>query len=435
MRQNGFSPILVVIIATLLFGLGILFYKNSNLFLPVSRSSNTNKVESLSDVSAIEQQIKSIPPDKLNQIDCATLGFSGGTDSQVYYKEGGHYVVYGKTQTSLSAEDSVNLDKALLTVIPEHPPKYNPDMQMCLSDLDNVLLVERGGKNDPNDLFILRLTKRYELENRLTIKVESQSQGRSEVLAYTKDGILYLRAKGKDLIENIYKIDFNSRKADLVGRGLAQPATNSSTQNFSSSSSSQINVPVTDPVAAQVYSAKKFKKGTEGSIDGSYSSFIQSLSDGDLISGVCIPYALNSNSIYESMDKTHPRYGGYAGYSLDTNTSLKITKIISGANMPTNANIFYCDMNQNNKILNVLPVKDQANRSVFVALLDSSLNIVGKVNLKMSQSDWISSFDPNAFTKGQIFYLKLSGQLGGVNVKLFKVNFNNSSYDTLYQGK
>lgn len=208
-----------------------------------------------------------------------------------------------------------------------------------------------------------------------------------------------------------------------------------STPNSPSSTYPQINNPVSSPVAEQVYSAKKFKKGTIGSIDGSYSSFIQSIPDESLISGACIPYALSSNNIYESMDRTHPRYGGYSGYSLDINISQKIMKIMSDGNMPTKANIFYCDLDQNNKILSVLPVGDQTSRSVFVALLDNSLNMVSKVDLKLSPSDRISSFDPNAFTKDQVFYLKLSGQLDGVNVKLFKINFKNSSYETLYQGK
>lgn len=433
MKQNGFSPILVVIAVFVLLGLGTFVYKNSNLSLPIKQSSN--QVKSVPNVSVVEKQIKDIPNDKLSLIECATLGFSGGTDFQGNYKEGGNYVVYGKKQTLLTAEETNNLNKALLTVIPEHPPKYNPDIQMCLSESDNVLLIERGGKSDPNSLFILRLTRKYELNNRLTVTVESQLQGRSKVLSYTKEGLLYLWAKGKDSVENIYKIDFNSQKAELVGRGSAQPTTMTPAPSSSSTTSSQINNPVSNPVAEQVYSAKQFKKGTVGSIDGSYSSFIQSLPDDNLISGACIPYALESNNTYESMDKTHPRYGGYAGYSLDSNLSQKIMNILSAANIPTKANIFYCDLDQNNKILSVLPVKDQVNRSVFIALLDNSQNRIGNVNLKLSQSDWISSFDPNAFTKDATFYLKLSGQIDGVNVKLLKINLKNSSYETLYQGK
>lgn len=435
MKQKGFSPILVIITAVLLLGSGIFLYKNSNLSLPIKQSPAANKFESLPNVSIAEQQIKSTPSDKLNQIECATLGFSGGTDPQGYYKEGGHYIVYGKTQTPLSVDETNRLNKALLTVISEHPPKYNPEMQMCLSELDNVLLIERGDKSDPNNLFVLRLTKGYELKNKITVKMESQLQGRSELLAYTKDGIFYLRARGNDSIDNIFKIDFNSQKVELAGRGSAQLAAITSTPNSSPGSSSQVNISVSDPVAAQVYSAKKFKKGTVGSVEGPYSSFIQSLSDESLISGVCIPYTLNSNNTYVSMDRIHPRYGGYAGYSLDSNTSQKIMKIISDVNMPANANIFYCDMDQNNKVLNVLPEKNQANRFVFVALLDGSLNLIGNVNLKLFQSDWISSFDPNAFTKDRIFYLKLSGQLNGSSVNLFKIDFKNSSYQTLYQGK
>lgn len=222
MRQKGFSPILVIIITALVLGSGIFLYKNLNLSLPIKQSPAINTVESLPNVSAIEQQIKNIPSDKLNRIECATLGFSGGTDSQGNYKEGGNYIVYGKTQTQLSVGETDRLNKALLTVIPEHPPKYNPDMQMCLSESDNVLLIERGGKSDPNSLFIFQLTKGYEPKKQLTIKMENQLQGRSEMLAYTKEGILYLWIKGEDSVENIYKIDFNSQKVELAARGSAK---------------------------------------------------------------------------------------------------------------------------------------------------------------------------------------------------------------------
>lgn len=388
--------------------------------------------KTLPDVLTVEKQINEFPKANIYEITCGDLGFSGGVDAQGYYKTGGNYVIYSspqrqfgkKLEISLTADETSKMDSALLLVIPQHPPQYNPDISICWTPGTKILFF-KDTKNQ-GEFFVLKLSKDYSFEQKILGKISNQKLTEVKALALTKDNHLYLEISGKDnksyqQNKSVAKISLGAQTFEIVGLGFPQSAGKLSQGN---------------PVDPQIYSAKTFRRGASGSIDGSYFKFIRSNPDEELLSGVCVPYAYNQNSkTYESLDQTHPRYGGYSQGSLDSNTSLEITNILTNANFPINASIFFCKIDQNNKILNVLPVEGESSRNVFVALLDNSFSSLGSVSLMIPQYGSISSFDPEAFTKEQIFYLKLSGELNGGDVNLFKIDFNNSLYQTLYQGK
>lgn len=456
MKQKGFSPILIVLVITLL-GSGIFLYKNYGLSLSIKKLSDASKPNSLPEVSVVEQEIKKISSDKLNGISCATLGFSGGTDSQGYYKQGGNYAVYGKDkQVSLSAEETDKVDKALLTVLSDHPPKYNPDMQMCLSDKDNILITEGG--SDPASLFVLRLTKKYELINKITLKVENQIQGWPQVLGYTKDGIVYLKVTGRNTdiyrsVEDVFKVDFSLNKYETLGRSVLKldnevsntPVSGSAGETPKTDSvdySKLINSVNYDPLYANTLGAKNFKKGELLFLNGLFTKEISDIPEEKLVGGVCIPYAYDSsNKVFQSLDRQHPRYGGYSGQNIDSPTSAKVLlsllrlrgNIANGANEI--GRILLCDLDNQDKILISEPSKLQINRDTYVGFLNNAYELGGRVQLKVPPDGGSNDAFPIVYTKDKIFFLKLQGDLYGGFYNLFKINFADKTYTTLYQGK
>lgn len=459
MQQRGFSLILAILITALLLGCGIFLYKNSNLSFSITKLTDKGKTDSIPELSVAEQEIKSIPSDKFFGISCATLGFSGGTDSQGYYKEGGNYVVYGESkQIPLSLEETDKVNKALLAVIPDHPPKYNPDMQMCLSDVDNILITEGGSKSDPPNLFVLRLNKNYELKNKTTLKVENQVQGRPTVLGYTKDGILYLKAKGRNTdiyrsAESIFKIDFDSNRYEVLGRSVIkldyETGSNSASSSVSETPktdtidySTMVDTVKYNPLYMNTIGAKKFKKGELLFLNGSFTQEINSIPDEKLIGGVCIPYAYNPTSrMFQSLDRQHPRYEGYAGQDISSSNSGKVllSLLKLRGNVTNGANeigrILLCDLDNQDKIIISEPSKLQTNRDTYTGLLNNNYELDGKVQLKVPPDGGSDDGFPIAYTKDKIFYLKLQGTLFGGFYNLFKINFADNSYSTLYQGK
>lgn len=179
---------------------------------------------------------------------------------------------------------------------------------------------------------------------------------------------------------------------------------------------------------------------------------IYDLSNDKLVLGVCIPYGYDSqNKIFISTDGTHPRYGGSSGRTLGIEESQKVLVSLLKVRKNVSKNIghiLYCALYNSgatsyadraiykNTILISESSKDQPNKDIFVGLLNDKKELIGGVQLKIPEDGYIISIDPIAYNyKDNIFYFKLSGKLNNGDVNLFKINFNNNSYSTLYQGK
>lgn len=176
---------------------------------------------------------------------------------------------------------------------------------------------------------------------------------------------------------------------------------------------------------------------------------IYNISGADLLRGNCMPFAYNqAEKIFKSTDRTHPRYGGAQGQELNPEQSKKVLlamlQLRQGITKSI-GNISYCylgkdmyvrDANSSySRIVLSLPTKDQPDHDLFVGLLDSNLKLIGGAKIK-TPSDSNYNPDPIAYNyKANIFYLKLSGKLFGGDVNLFRINFGNNTYKTLYQGK
>lgn len=92
-------------------------------------------------------------------------------------------------------------------------------------------------------------------------------------------------------------------------------------------------------------------------------------------------------------------------------------------------------MDNQDKIVISEPSKLQTNRDTYVGFLNNNYELGGKVQLKVPPDGGSDDGFPIAYTKDKIFYLKLQGTLFGGFYNLFKINFANNSYSTLYQGK
>lgn len=179
---------------------------------------------------------------------------------------------------------------------------------------------------------------------------------------------------------------------------------------------------------------------------------IYDLPNDKLVLGDCIPYGYDSqNKIFISTDGTHPRYGGSSGRTLGTEESQKV--LVSLLKVRKNVSkdighILYCALYTpgatsyegrviyKNTILISESSKDQPNKDIFVGLLNDKKELIGGVQLKISEDGYIVSIDPIAYNfKDNIFYFKLSGKLNNGDVNLFKIYFNNNSYKIIYQGK
>lgn len=194
MKRKRFNPILVIFIASLILASVSYLYESSNIF---------------------QDTILYIRGffDKNYQISCSALG----------WKENSYVIFWNKKKpVNLNVRQTDKINAALSSVIPELPPAYNPAMLICPTDADNILITEGGYKTNPADLFVLRLTKNYDLKNTVHLKVEDQV-AEFYVLSYSKDGTLYLRARGINnalgrSTSSIFKVVFNSNKYEVVER-------------------------------------------------------------------------------------------------------------------------------------------------------------------------------------------------------------------------
>lgn len=394
----------------------------------------------LPEASTIEQQLASLSKDKLNDLTCGTVGFEGGSDSQGYYKPGGHYIIFKNSNVlrSLDASETAKMDKALLEVLPEHPPKFNPNTEICWTNDTNILTIDNGGKFNGASVIILVFDKQYNVKNKIPIKVEGTKYNGPQILAFTKDNDFYLKITTRDVYsylktDNIWKVNFSSNSSQVVGKTILQQEVKQVKQTQQSSGIS-FDPPPNDNGGG----VKGFKRAERLALNGSFTKEIFEIPEDELIAGRCVPYIYNpQEKIFKSTDNTHPRYGGTAGQSLDGTTSEKALNAILQMRVDDTSHIgemFYCDLDVNNKILISLPSQNQSSNNIFVGLLGNSLDLVGKVELKIPEAGNGAGIEPIAYRKDKIFYLKAQGDLYGGRVNLFKINFVNNSYQTLYQG-
>lgn len=375
----------------------------------------------LPDVTVAEEKLKSV---ESYDITCGSLGFPNDSLENYIIFSNSNKPFGKKISIDLTREESTKINSALLTVLSQHPPQYNPNINICWNNESKIIYIYPT-KVD-GQIFVLKTNNSFDLQQKIVVEIKGNKISGVTPIAYTKDNHFYFEIPVRAIKDNapfIYltKINFSSSSFEISGQG------------YSSNTQRQPSLDY-DPVSQNIYSNKNIVLGYADMFTGSNNP-LSSLNKTNLIDGYCTPYMYDpNNNIYNSLDNIHPRYGGRGSTQIDADKSQKIMQILKEANFQSQNNIFYCLVGQN-QILTALPSKQRHDREVLVVLLDQSINKNGEVKLSLPAYSTLSSFDPVAFTKENVFYLKLSGELSEGPVNLFKIDFNNNSYQTLYKGK
>jgi hypothetical protein len=206
--SKGFGAIglFIVIAAIGISGAAVYLSKNYDLSLNISRKSL------LPSDSPVVSDTESLPTTNLQDLSCGILGFE--SDDYSYYTAFGstRYKKYGKEfKEKISVENTGKINQALLSVMADIPPKYNPEMMWCLTATNKILLVAKP------DAELFFFDNQYNLIKNLHIKNFTQI---FDPLAFTKDNVLYLQQSSKDyktgrMTDAVLKVNLNdgSQKA------------------------------------------------------------------------------------------------------------------------------------------------------------------------------------------------------------------------------
>ncbi len=232
MSKQGFSLIGLIISITAVVLIGLYINKNYNLSLNFSKKEVQEKAVS-NNTKVTETE--TIPTTNLQNLTCGFLGFKD-KDSINYTLFGSiRFKKFGKDfNENISPENSAKINKALLTIMPQTPPEYNPPIDVCFTAGEKIMLVV----DKQTTLFYL--DNQYNLQKTIPLNNFTPIY---DFLAYTQDKILYIQQSSKDftsgkMTDAVLKVNINdgtqkllnySERVETVGVPQKNDKTQSST--------------------------------------------------------------------------------------------------------------------------------------------------------------------------------------------------------------